>query len=130
MSASLVYADGKVRQLDKPASGRDRFTPDEAKDADKLARKVQDLEDRLAKLERGWMPRQTTFVDQTTTGTALSPQTLRFPHGFGGRVWYSVLSASGAAMRLDYDSTNSTNDTLVLASYSTGTFSIRIEESG
>lgn len=132
--SALVFTDGRVRQLDKPQTGKDRFTPEQAADDAVLARKVQDLEDRLARIEARWSTtrRDVTFVDVATTGSLGSPQTLRFPHGFGGRVWFTLasLTTGGTDFRLDYASASSTNDVLVLTSYSTGTFSLRIEEMG
>lgn len=132
--SALVFTDGRVRQLDKPQTGKDRFTPEQAADGAALARKVQDLEDRLARIERQWNTtrRDVTFVDVVTTGSLGSPQTLRFPHGLGGRVWPTLLSmtAGGNDFRLEYSAALSTNDTLVMTSYSTGTFSLRVEEMG
>lgn len=132
--SALTFTDGRVRQLDKPQTGRDRFTPEQAADQQVLARKVQELEDRLSRIERQWNTtrRDVTFVDVVTTGSLGSPQTLRFPHGFGGRVWFTLVSLTtgGTDFRLDYSAATSTNDTLVLTSYSSGTFSIRVEETG
>jgi len=129
VSAALVLPSGAVRQLDRPAEADARVTSEDVQDAEKLARMVQELRKSVTRLERAWAPRVMVYQDVTTTGSGGSPETLRFAHQMGGRVWYSVVSSSGAAMRLD-QSTATTNDVLVLTSYSAGTFSLRVEQAG
>jgi len=128
--SALAFTDGTVRQLDRATEADARVTAADVQDPETLARMLQELRKDVARLRGQWTPRSVTFVDVVTTGSGGTPQTLRFPHGFGGRVWYSVVSSSGAAMRLDYSSASSTNDVLILSSYSAGTFSLRIEEMG
>lgn len=131
MSAALVLPSGTVRQLDRPAEADAQVTAEDVQDAEKLARMVQDLRRDVARLTGAWSPRTVTFVDITTAGSLATPQTHRLVHGFGGRVWWTVVSlrTGGTDFRLDV-STSTTNDVLVLTSYSTGTFSLRIEAAG
>lgn len=130
--SALVFTDGTVRQLDRASEADARVTAADVQDPETLARMVQDLRKDVARLRGMWTPRSTTYVDVVTTGSLGSPQTLRFPHGFGGRVWFTLVSLTtgGTDFRLDYASASSTNDVLVLTSYSTGTFSIRVEQTG
>lgn len=130
--SALVFTDGTVRQLDRASEADARVTAEEVQDPETLARMVQDLRKDVARLRGMWTPRSVTYVDVVTTGSLGSPQTLRFPHGLGGRVWFTLVSLTtgGTDFRLDYASASSTNDVLVLTSYSTGTFSLRVEQMG
>lgn len=130
MSTAVVDAAGRMRQLDKPATGSDRFTAADAKDAEKLARKVQSLEDRLTGLERAFRPRWIEFEDVTV---AASGATVRLPHGFNGRVRWEVRGwrTSSTLLWLFKEDTSATDaNALVLLSYVAGTAVIRVVEAG
>lgn len=131
MTTALIAKDGTIRKLDRVAESDERVTPADVQDPETLARIVQDLRKQVAQLRRAWTPRVLVFRDVVTTGSLGSPQTLRFNHSFGGAAWFQVLRlvTGGTDFRLDY-SANSTNDTLILTSYSSGTFSLRVEEVG
>jgi hypothetical protein len=135
VTTAVVETSGRIRQLDKPADADSRVTSKDVADAEVLARLVQDLRKEVTALKRAWSPRRIDFDRITTTGTGVSPQTLRLPHGFAGRVrywavgWESPSSATlGIIERTDSQGTDS--NTLVLYVYSTGVLSVRVEEAG
>jgi hypothetical protein len=130
VSAAVVDVTGRMRQLDKPASGSDRFTAGDAADAEKLARKVQSLEDRLTGLERAFRPRWIEFED---VAVGASGAEVRLPHGFGGRVRWEVRgwrTSSTLLWLLKEDTDATTDSVLVLLSYVAGTATIRVSEAG
>ena len=131
MSAAAVNSDGAVMQLDGRAPSASTLTADDVKDADKLARLVNELRDRLAEVERAWSPRRTYFRDVVVTATAATKIYLH--HNFAGRVNWWVARWDGAAAAtapaIDEDAETDANQ-LVLVSGVAGTATICVEASG
>lgn len=135
MSHAVIDAAGRMRQLDKPAQAEQVTAPKDVQDPETLARLVQQLRTEVATLRRAFSPRRLDFDRVTTTGTSIAPQTVRFPHGFNGRVrywpvgWESAGTVQlGIIERTDASGTDA--NTLVLYVYSAGVLSLRVEEAG
>jgi hypothetical protein len=127
VSAAIVNSDGGVRQLDARAGEPISVTADDVKDADKLARMLQDALRQLAEFKREWRPRRLYFRDQTVDDTGSTKY--RLTHNFGGLVNYVAVREDGgyADLRV-HDDTD--GNTLVLVSYSAATLTILVEEAG
>lgn len=128
MSAVFTSA-GKTRQLDKPAQQPDQVTEEQATDPKRLSRLLNELRQAVARQSRRWAPSFVEHEDVVVDGTGTTKY--RFAHRFGKRVrWWPVdwVSAS-AGPRLVRHADTDTN-TLVLVSYTAGTLTLRIEESG
>lgn len=133
MSHAVIDSTGTVRKLDGPAKADQVITSRDVQDPEVLARLVQELRGEVATLRRAWSPGVIDFERVTTTGTSMSPQTLRFEHGFGGRVRYWPIgweSSGGVALALIEDTASTTANTLVLYCYSAGVLSLRVESAG
>jgi hypothetical protein len=135
VSAAIVEVSGQIRQLDKPATSEQRTVAKDVQDPETLARLIQQLRDEVATLKRAFAPKRLDFDRITTTGTSIAPETVRFPHGFNGRVRYWPIGwESSGGVALDYiertDTSGTDASTLVLYVYSAGVLSLRIEEVG
>lgn len=131
MSAAYFDSDGNVVQLDGRAEADESVTPEDVKDAEKLARMVATLRKDVAELKRRWHPRRTYFRDQAVTASTTTK--IRLEHGFGGRVnfwpcdWKPTVA--GTEPRIEkHDDTD--DNTLVVTSNAAGTVTILVEQAG
>ena len=126
MSHSVILPTGSVRQLDRRAEPDERVTELEVTSAEKLARRLTDMQRVERRLDGAWTPKVIDFHDvPVTSGTPV-----RFEHGFGGRVnWWPVdwVAAGAPNFRRHADTTN---DVLVLDVGTTGVVTMRLEEAG
>lgn len=131
MSAAIIESDGEVRQLDSRASAQIVITSDDVKDAERLARLLQQALRENAELRRRWMPRELYFRDQAVTATNTTK--IRLVHNFGGKVNWAVVrwdgSAAGSSYGID-EHTDTDANTLVVVSSVAGTATIRVWEAG
>lgn len=126
MSAAIVESDGVVRQLDKRAGEPIVVTSDDVKDAEKLARLLQQALRENAEERRHWRPRQLYFRDQVVDGTGTTKY--RLTHNFNGRVEYFAGRATDYPRLKVHDETDA--NTLVLVSGTACTVTILVEEAG
>lgn len=129
MSAAIVENTGTVRQLDARAGEQINVTSADVKDAEKLARLLQQALRENAELRRRWAPRELYFRDQALPASG----SVRLTHNFRGLVNWAVVrwspTAAGAMPVLAQ--TNGTDaDALVLTSGAAGTATIRVWEAG
>lgn len=127
----FVSVNGTVARLRRFVSRHSSVSAEEVKDPSKLAEIIRQLSVRVAELEAKVPPEGTEF-EFTTIGTTISPETVRFYHGFSGPVrWYIThwAAAAGTAPDVVFDATNSDTNNLVLTSQSSGTLVVRIEPS-
>lgn len=128
MSAAIVESDGTVRQLDAKAGELVVVTADDVKDADKLARSLQDALRQLAELRREWRPRRLYFRNQSFDATGTTKY--RLTHNFGGRVnYYFMPETTGGYVDVRRHS-ETDNNTLVLTSFWSSTATVLVEEAG
>ena len=127
--SAIIPLNGKVRQLDRRAEPDELVTEDQARDPKRVARLLAQLLRDVASLKRRFWARHIDFEDRTVDATGTTPY--RFPHGFNGRVRWSVVDWVSASdgPRMARDTTSDAN-TLVLVSYEAGTVTIRVEEAG
>jgi hypothetical protein len=126
MSGAVVNADGGVRQLDARADAPICITAEDVKDAEKLARLLQQALRENAEMRRRHVPVWRDFEDVEIASGSYS-----FPHGFRGRVRWWIADwrpgTPGDALVIER-SEDTTNDTLILLSDCSGTVTVRIEE--
>ncbi len=130
MSAAKIDSAGNVTQLDGRLQPPEVFNDQDAQDPVKLARVVARLLAENTELRRRFNADRLDFED-VAVSTAGASVTLQ--HNFAGRVrWYLVgwQSSGTDAPILKEDTTNTTENTLVLKSYVAGTATIRVEEAG
>lgn len=130
MPAAKISSTGVVTQLDRKAQPQDVILAKDVADPEDLAQILKGTLGDVKDLQNRHDPRRIYFYDQTT-GTSGAALTL--PHKFGARVHWQVIdwSSSGTSLwNLKKDTTNTTQDTLVLLSYVAGTATIKIEEAG
>jgi hypothetical protein len=129
VSAARIESDGKVRQLDGKAEPAEVFNEEDAKDSAKVARQMARLLREVAALRRQYVTRRIDFED-VTVGSGGASVTLE--HGFGGRVvWWVVDWADVGGVSHNFAKSPATTDnTLVLYSYISGTATIRVEAAG
>ncbi len=131
MSAAIVESDGSIRQLDARAGEPINVTSDDVKDAEKLARLLQQSLRENAELRRRWAPREIYFRDQAVTSTTTTK--IRLTHNFNGKVNWKVVrwdgSAAGSSYGIDEHAETDAN-TLVIVSSVAGTATIHVWEAG
>jgi hypothetical protein len=129
MGAARIDSDGTVYPLDRPISPDEVVTAKDVQEPSKLASMLLRLLRDVASLKRLWTPKRIDFEDVACSLGG----TNRLNHGFGGRVrWWVVewLPASpGTAFGLEQTAATDAS-TLVLASSTTGTATIRVELAG
>lgn len=125
--------DATSKQLDSRPQPDEVVTNEDVADAPKLARLLTRILSELAALRRAWSPRVITFRDIVSTGTNVSPQTVRLTHGFGSAVEYEVVDiANPGVVNVTLVSRDSTSDAnvLVVKVYFAATIAIRVTEAG
>lgn len=131
MSAAIVESTGVIRQLDTRAGEQIVVTSEDVKDAEKLARMLQQALRENAELRRRYTPRELYFRDQPVTATTTTK--IRLTHNFGGKVNWAVVrwdgSAAGSSYGIDEHADTDAN-VLVLVSSVAGTATIRVWEAG
>jgi hypothetical protein len=131
MPSAIVQSDGLVRQLDARAGEPIVVTSEDVKDAEKLARLLQQALRENAELRRRWAPRELYFRDQAVTATTATK--IRLTHNFNGKVNWAVVrwdgNAAGSSYGIDEHADTDAN-TLVIVSSVAGTATIRVWEAG
>ncbi len=127
--SAYVANDGKVTKLDGRKEPDEVVTPDDVQDPKKLAELLARALREVTELKRRWAPRRMVFRDLVVNGGAMTPDTVRLQHGFGGRVVWWVCDTDFDAPRIRYNDAT-TEDVLVLKVYDGGTLSICVEEAG
>lgn len=130
LSAAKVNKAGLVVQLGSKPTPDETVDVEDVKDPHKLTRLLGRILLELSQLRRRFMPRHVDFEDLTLGATGNTS----LQHNFSGRVrwWivdYEIVGASGAPI-LAKNSTLTTANTLVLASYKTALVTVRVEEAG
>jgi hypothetical protein len=126
---SALVEGGRIRQLDRRAEPPDHITEEQVTDPPRLARMLMTLFRDLASLQRRWHPDSITHRDRLVDGSGTVVHD--FPHGFAGRVHWSVVDwtgASGAPALVRHASSD--DNTLRLVSYEAGIVTLRIEQGG
>lgn len=132
MSAN-VSSTGTVRQLDRRPEPDEQVTEEQAQEPARVARALMTLLRDVAALKRRWWPQRIDYEDIVSTGTSVTPMTMRLAHGFGAPVrWYVVRSRSAGTVTVPLinETTASDSNTLVLDIYYEATLTIRVEEAG
>ncbi len=127
MSAN-ISVDGKVRKLDASAEPDELVTEQQAKDPNRVARLLATLLRDVAVLKRRWWPHRIDFEGRVVDATGTTKYRLQHNVGAGCRWcvvdWQGTVAAS-LSRHADTD-----GNTLVLVSYTAGTATIRVEETG
>ena len=124
-----VKSDGTVVQLDARPEPDENVTDKAVEDPKVLARFILRLFREVSTLRRRWKPRRLDFEDVLVDATGLV--LYRFAHNFGGRVrWYPVGFREGASGPSLVEDSSTTDNVLVLSSYSDGYLTLRVEEAG
>lgn len=122
---TVSHLTGKSRQLDRKAAPDELVREEDVTDPPRLAKLLTRIVKDIAGLLRSYSPRRTDFEDVTfETG-----ETVRLPHGFGGRVRWWVVDASFAVPGLVKNG-GTDDDTLVLEATSDFVATIRVEAAG
>jgi hypothetical protein len=127
--AAIVEADGRIRQLDRPAMPDESITEADVQDPSKLVRLVLRLLKDIALLKRRFWPKRLDFEDIE----CVAGETIRLEHGFGGRVrWWQVeWTGTGVGTFGGFEQTAATDrNTLVLLVVDNGTATVRVEQAG
>lgn len=133
MASIVNVAEDTSRQLDGKPQPDEQVTEADVTDAPKLARLLTRLLAEVAKLRRPFRPRTITFTNIVSTGTDVSPYTVRLTHKFGGEVDYEVVGRTEPGvivLPFEYQTTATDKDTLVLAIYYPATLAVRVTERG
>lgn len=130
MSSARIESDGKVVVLDGAAEPDEVITEADVQDPAKLARYLSRSLKLIAELQRKHTPRR---IDFENLSLGVSGAAIQLQHNFGGAVrWWVVdnVIIGPDTYILQRDEIRTTDDTLVILSYSTGRATIRVEEAG
>lgn len=137
--SAIIPILGATRQLDRAAEPATQITPEEVKDASRLARILMGILRDVAALKRRFKPRRLDFEDATFDGTGTTKY--RFAHGFNGRVRFWVTGCTSLTpVTVGFGTAtippalvqhaDTDKNTLVLVSFVPCTATLRVEESG
>lgn len=132
MSAN-VAGDGTVTQLDGALEPDENITEESVKEPRFLARFLLRLFREVTALKRLWLPRRIDFQGIVSTGTSAAPQTVRLDHGLACPVVYWIVKAQtpgAVTLPLISETTETSENTLVVKVYFPATLTIRVEEAG
>jgi hypothetical protein len=127
---SAIYnASGVMRQLDRPSDPEEQVNDDQISDETQMSRLMMGILRDIVKMKRRFWPSYLEFEDRTVDASGTT--VLRLTHNFGKRVRWWVVDWSGASSghHLVKHASSDLN-TLALVSFTAGTVTVRVEESG